>query len=405
MKLAIHRGQQQIGGNIVEIATDSTRILFDAGSPLDAAGEGNAPPPGFTSAAARCDAAFFSHYHGDHIGLWAELPGTVPIYLGERAFRILAAADQYCRRPTIRPAGWLRDGEAIRIGDIAVTPFLCDHSAFDSYMLLAESGGERILYTGDFRGNGRKSFAARLATLPQVDKLICEGTTLSREADRPLAEAGLESRFEAIMKQYTGPVLVLTSAMNIDRIVTIYRAALKTERLMLQDLYMANITAAAGGHIPRPERDWRVRVFITRSYRPEDSRKFLFDRFGDRKIGRSAISKARFVMCVRDSMAGYLRSLSRLMPFSGGVLVYSLWEGYKRRPGMQAFLAECADLGLETVSLHTSGHADAGAIAALIARTRPREIHPIHTENAAWFRRFADASTRIFPPDANSPAG
>lgn len=198
------------------------------------------------------------------------------------------------------------------------------------------------------------------------------------------------------MKHYPGPVFVLTSAMNIDRIVTIYRAALKSERLMLQDLYLAGITAAIGGHIPHPERDWRVRVFVSRSCRPEDPRKQLLDRFGDRKIGRKAITRERFVMCVRDSMTEYLRSLSRLMSFSGGVLVYSLWEGYKRQERMQTFLGECAALGLDTVSLHTSGHADAGAIAGLIARTRPREIYPIHTENAAWFQRFADDSTQVF---------
>lgn len=185
MKLIIHRGQQQIGGNIVEIASDTTRILFDAGSSLDSAGGGDEPPPGFAAAAARCDAVFFSHYHRDHIGLSGELPGTVPIYLGERAFSILEAADLYCRRPSFRPAGWLRDGEVIRVGDIAVTPFLCDHSACDSYMLLAESGGERILYSGDFRSNGRKSFAGWLAMLPRVDKLICEGTPCrAKRSDR-----------------------------------------------------------------------------------------------------------------------------------------------------------------------------------------------------------------------------
>jgi ribonuclease J len=34
MKLTIHRGSHEIGGNCVEITTDSTRIVLDVGKPL-----------------------------------------------------------------------------------------------------------------------------------------------------------------------------------------------------------------------------------------------------------------------------------------------------------------------------------------------------------------------------------
>ena len=35
MDVIIHRGQNQIGGNIIEIATAKTRILLDVGLELD----------------------------------------------------------------------------------------------------------------------------------------------------------------------------------------------------------------------------------------------------------------------------------------------------------------------------------------------------------------------------------
>ncbi len=35
MKIKIHRGQNQIGGNIVELSTEKTKILFDVGLELD----------------------------------------------------------------------------------------------------------------------------------------------------------------------------------------------------------------------------------------------------------------------------------------------------------------------------------------------------------------------------------
>ena len=178
--IKIHRGQNQIGGNIIEIASRNTRILLDVGLELGQETailpdiEGLFDTPAF-------DAVFVSHYHGDHLGLAYYIDRDIPLYIGEASYKIVKAADEYKGIETITPAGFLEHGKAVSIGDIKVTAFLCDHSAFDSYMLLCEADGERILYTGDFRSNGRKSFGRLLNDLPcKVDKLICEGTTLSR---------------------------------------------------------------------------------------------------------------------------------------------------------------------------------------------------------------------------------
>lgn len=35
MKITVHRGMDQIGGNVIEISTDKTKILLDAGLELE----------------------------------------------------------------------------------------------------------------------------------------------------------------------------------------------------------------------------------------------------------------------------------------------------------------------------------------------------------------------------------
>ena len=35
MVIKIHRGQNQIGGSIIEVSTESTRVVFDVGINLD----------------------------------------------------------------------------------------------------------------------------------------------------------------------------------------------------------------------------------------------------------------------------------------------------------------------------------------------------------------------------------
>ena len=95
-------------------------------------------------------------------------------------------------------------------------------------------------------------------------------------------------------------------------------------------------------------------------------------------------------------MLRYLTSLSELMSFDGGLLIYSMWEGYKKQPQMQAFLDACSEMGLSICNLHTTGHADPQTIRTLIDHTKPNEIIPIHTEAPEWFnnlRNIAEEET------------
>ena len=382
MEIKIHRGQNQIGGNIIELSTQNTKILFDTGLELDDEKNKDLPDIKGLFDSKGYDAVFVSHYHGDHLGLVYNIHKDIPVYMGEKSSKIIHASDNYKKADTVTPAGFLEHKKPITVGDMVITPYLCDHSAFDSYMLLCEADDERVLYTGDFRSNGRKPYEWLLSELPsKVDNLICEGTTLSREGYIPVTEKELEQQAVDLFKAHSGPVFVLQSSMNIDRIVTMYRAAKRSGRGFLQELYMAEITSAIGGSIPNPSFS-DVFAFITNPSRYE-----MLSEHKNR-VGKEAISKMDFVMCVRTSMMNYMKSLSEKMSFENGLLVYSFWSGYRETEAMKDFLTECEALGLKIVTLHTSGHADSAAIDKLIEKTNPGVIIPVHTENAEWFNKY-----------------
>lgn len=383
MKVHIIRGKNQIGGNIIEISTDNTRILLDAGLELESDKNRELPDIQGLFEYAGYDAIFVSHYHSDHLGLIYHAHKDIPVYIGEGSYNIIKASDNYKKQKTIEPSGFLRHKQKILIGDITVTPFLCDHSAFDSYMLLCEADGETVLYTGDFRSNGRKPFGMLLNSLPRkVDKLICEGTTLSRDGYVTLTETELEEKAIKLFSEHKGSVFVLQSSMNIDRIVTMYRAAKRTGRVFLEDAYMAEITTAAGEHIPNPKFS-DVYAFITGPSKYEFLEKYK------RKVGKDRISQMHFVMCVRTTMLSYLKLLSEMMSFEDGVLIYSFWSGYRETESMKEFLSECKKMGLKIETLHTSGHADEKTIRQLIDRVNPTVLIPVHTENAQRFKEIA----------------
>lgn len=387
LNIDVLRGADQIGGNLISISCENTTILLDAGEELGGTGgipsqaEALAHPDGF-------DAVFVTHYHRDHLGLAYEADPGIPLYLGQKAWEVQKAADHYMGREPLRPAGFLEDGRPIQIGPLTVTPCFCDHSAFDSYMLLVEGAGKSALYTGDFRGHGRKSFPAFLRCLPdKVDTLICEGTTLSRTYEEPWNEKKLERMAASILEKTEGPAFVLLSATNLDRVVTFYKAAKCTGRLFLEDLYLAELTSAAGGGIPRPDVFPDVKVFLPRGYSEDDPnyhRYLCYSTYGNARIGKDAIP-AKSLICVRTSMLPWMRSLGKRLPLADGVLFYSMWSGYREKAGMAEFLAGCRELGLSEKTLHTSGHAGHRDIKRLIERVRPDEIIPVHTLCPEWF--------------------
>lgn len=74
---------------------------------------------------------------------------------------------------------------------------------------------------------------------------------------------------------------------------------------------------------------------------------------------------------------------------NGGILFYSMWKGYLENDEMKQFINFMKEKEVKIIKLHTSGHADIKTIDALIKKTEPEYIIPIHTENAKWFERYS----------------
>ena len=394
MKIHIHRGQYQIGGSIIEISTDSTRIILDAGITLDEGETVTVPQiDGLFAGKKKYDGIFISHYHSDHIGLLQYIVDGIPVWMGEKSFDIIHSSNDYRKLPTSFTPNYIHDREPVVIGNITVTPFLCDHSAYDSYMLLLEGEGQKILYTGDFRANGRLDYDDLLNSLPKVDAVIIEGTTLSRsDGVRNIEEQKLEDIAVQYLSKHKGPCFVLMSSMNVDRLITIANAAKRTGRILLENVYTAGIAEASGVKEIMPNKSDNVRVFQI-----DQSEHDLLLQYGDAKIGKNEFPDISFIMCIRQSrlMRKYLDLRSKEFSFEDGVLFYGMWKGYQEKKEMADFLEFMQDRGVNIHTLHTSGHADSETIDKLIQHIAPKIIIPVHTENADWFNRYANVCSII----------
>ena len=385
MEINIIRGQNQIGGSIIEISSKNAKIILDIGSNLDDKKIIAPEIEGLFKGESKYDGVLISYYHGDHIGLATKILPEISIYMGEKSYEIYKVSNKYMGKEYLKEPKIFKAEEEFFIGDIKITPYLCDHSAFDSYMFLLDCEGKRMLYTGDFRSNGRKSYEPLLRKLPKVDVLITEGTNLSNNkiGKINLTEKGLEKKGIEILEGNDRPVFVLMAATNIDRIVTFYKIANATKRLFLLDTYAGLITDTVGGNIPNPRTFSNVRMFLTNQNKYK-----ILENYPKNKIGRKGIVNSNFMMCIRSSMKQYLEKYPEGFSFEGCTLFYSMWEGYKKEKNTKEFLEFMEEKGVKIISLHTSGHADEKDFDKLIKKVEPKIIIPVHTENSEWFKRY-----------------
>ncbi len=408
MRVRIHRGSHEIGGNCVELAAaDGPRLLLDLGRPLSASWNDDvALPdvPGLRDQDATLLGLVISHPHLDHYGLAAQVEVDLPIYIGREAAALLEAAAFFSPvSGRLEATAHLRHREPFTIGPFHLTPYLNDHSAFDAYSLLIEVDGKRLFYTGDIRGHGRKaSLFHELVRNPpaSVDVLLMEGTHVRTDTHHDdaafLTETDLEQRFVALCKETAGAVVVFGSAQNLDRLVTVYRAAKRSTRTLVIDLYGATVAAATRETIPQPGFH-NLRVYVPWRQRVRVKEAAEFWRVDEVKPVRVfeeelAAEPGKWLFHLPSSTAKEL--VDRSVLEASGLAVWSLWDGYLTEPSGKRLRTLLADHGIGLEHVHTSGHAAVAQLRELVDAMAPARVVPIHSEAG---QRYDELFPRVEP--------
>ncbi|MCZ3387308.1 MAG: MBL fold metallo-hydrolase [Actinomycetia bacterium] len=399
MRVRIHRGATEIGGSCVELEAGGSTLILDLGRPLWASRNEEIPLPpavGLGAPGPKPLALLLSHGHQDHWGLIPQLPSDVPIWTGEGAADVLRAAEFFGSGIDLKEAGHLQNRTEIEFGPFTVTPYLADHSAFDAFSLLIEAGGRQLFYTGDFRGHGRKDQAFQwLLDQPPagVHVLLMEGTNIRRDSasgESIESETDVEHALVETYKNTTGLVVVLASAQNVDRLVTVYRAALRGDRDLAIDLYTAEIAAATRREtIPQVSPDWtRVFAYLPTRQRVKVKQAGAFDKvrnIRDRRIYDEELltRPARWVLF--GAFQSQIASLIKQGALADGAVVWSLWDGYLSDAGGKRLTKMLAEANVPLVHHHTSGHASLADMRHLVEALNPDRLVPIHTEAPEQF--------------------
>jgi ribonuclease J len=404
LKVTIHKGSREIGGNCIQVSSGKTTIVLDVGLPLSA----DSQPVDVSRLAV--DAVLVSHPHQDHFGLMASLPPGTPVYIGKLARRLIDATQVFIGRD--RYALNFYDFTAwqpFTIGDFAITPYLVDHSATDAYAFLIEAEGKRLFYSGDLRSHGRKGILfENLVKRPirDIDLLFLEGTMLHRNNDLFPDEATVENTIFQTIQQQKNIAFLLSSSQNIDRIVSAYLACKNAGKLLVIDIYTAWVLEQLlQVSQSTPNMDWpAMRVFATHSQ--NERLKANQEYFGDfrkrlyrRRVKREELHATPGSFLYFGKMSSF-RFIDEFKSAAAPVnVIYSQWLGYLDGNhagyfGSDRISAYRSDPAVNFLYAHTSGHAPVADLQRLAEALNPRTLVPIHTEHGEDFSQvFANVVT------------
>jgi ribonuclease J len=393
MKITIHRGIDQIGGCITEIATETTKIFIDLGRNLP---KGNKPVEDKNASkevigklTKDCKATFYTHYHGDHVDLYKYVPEAIPQFIGEIAKQVMICKCKKLAKLPEKTNVTKEDVEKlekfrtfnakdkIKIGDICVTPYFVSHSACDSYMFLIEANGKSILHTGDFREHGYlgKGLIPTIETYIAkrgIDVLITEGTMLSRSQEKVKHENDLKIEASELLKKYKYS-FILCSSTDIDRLASFHDASKSCGRSFLCDGYQKEV----------------LDIFTANA----KSDLFKFDNVYFYKHNHEKqfdlIKEKGFCMLIRSTKIEMVKELLKHLSQEETLLIYSMWNGYidktikDGKNVIQNYL-DIWNLFENKEKIHTSGHATAETLTKVCQLVNPKKaIISIHSEHSA----------------------
>ena len=401
------------------------------------------------------DGVLISHSHADHAAYIHHLREDIPIYLSEQSYLILKALEdtgissfsEYTRLnksfhlvPKKRGDGHTRLKEKVDreiqilkpnhkfdIGEYSFRSVPVDHSLPGAMAYIADNNEERIVYTGDLRFHGRNPELTHefthIAHKSDPTIMLSEGTRI--KSTHNISEDDIERLAIDEVNKSKDLVIVNYPLRDLDRLITFYNVARKTDRKLvvsLKQAYILNLFSGQGYPeikdvmIYQPRRGWGLiddesfacvedRWLCSSDLEPtqciRDYKKWERDfldqdniiNYRDLKVEpqdyifRCDFFELKELIDIKPENAVYIKSSTE--PFDEQMEI----NEKKVKNWLDLFGIHYIKEGF-----HASGHASGPEILEMIREINPEKVYPIHTEHPEEFDVLRDDGIEVVYP-------
>ncbi len=424
--LTFYGGLRTIGGTVISLQYDDSRIIFDFGfvySPENNIFDRQIKPrknsvvkdylklgliPSIDGVYNKEDlpehssiipadtytgntTVLISHLHLDHMGAMGLINPSVPVYMTEDSLHLYQTLDVIGEGVQgNRGYSSCKYNQPFTVGKITITPIQVDHDVLGACAFHIQTPDGAILYTGDLRMHGAhpERIQAFIQKAKEIgfDAVIMEGTTLSSEEE--LAEEMLVAKKELpedlvtetmipvkmteVLKETKGIGIFNIYHRNIDRIRGVLQAGIETGRKVVLEAGTAQI---ALNHLGAQNFLVFESEEIRQSPVPEWQSQ-LFDKTST--ISYKQINQNPGQYFVQNS---YDHSLELFdLNVENGVYLHS--NGVPLGsfdPAYHNLERVLQNIGLERVSIGTGGHAIPQNLSYIVEELDPATLIPLHS--------------------------
>lgn len=391
------------------------------------------------------DAIILSHAHIDHAAYLHYVRPDIPVFCSEatklimQAFQETGSFEEYItfkENFQIKPN---KNGDYSRVkGDdvkyprtievtdskknfkidsmeIDVIPI--DHSLPGVCAFIFHTSNGSIAYTADIRYHGRRSSDtekfSQTCNNSDIDLLLCEGTRVQENFSK--TELDVENEILDIVKETDNLVVCSYPCRDLDRLLSFYNAAVKSERDLVIDLKQAYIlklfqsSKYSSGIYPQVS-DKRIKIYIPKKgwgLIGKDTSKWTkkllledYDNWADEFIDYDNHVDSSDVSKNQKEMIFYcsdfqLQALMDTRPKENSSYIRSSTEPFddEMELDQKRVMRWLIHFGLikkesEWNHIHVSGHGSGDQIMKLIQTSNARTLIPIHTEHEEYHKKW-----------------
>ena len=400
--LKILQGANQIGGTVILIEGEKTKLLLDFGVPLtDSAGNSlnidlkkvNIKDflhenPDFNS---KETLIFLSHAHPDHFGLLKFVDKKTPIYTSQITKELLLKESELMFDNIFTDINLRVFRDVVETHDFKIKKYEVNHSIAGALAFEIEDkkSGKRIVYTGDLRLHGRDGDKITREIGSSPDYLIVEGTTLSRNSEEIyFSELDIEDKMYDIFSENKLSI-VSFSPFNSDRLESVYNACIRAGKTFVIDPYTAYIMKSLKTRTFLSYDSYGIKVYCvshpysTKIFKNKDNKEF-----GLNKISMDEITANPEKYVVKDN-SRTTKFIADRVDLNSANIVYSYWEGYLNRKHLNKYSKNpLYKYKNKFIKIHTSGHIYQTDLKNFTNVLKPKKIIPVHTISNDVFKKL-----------------